>query len=79
MGDEEALSRRARPQSQTRASDDEWLSEAEAARLLRISPRTLRWWRSKGMAPPWARVGKQVLYRRSAVLKWLEDKEKGGP
>ncbi len=58
---------------------DELLTEAEAARLLRIAPRTLRWWRSKGTGPPYVRLGRRVMYRRAAVLKWLEEKEKGHP
>ena len=58
---------------------DALLTEVEAARLLRIAPRTLRWWRQKGTGPPYVRLGRRVMYRRTAVQKWIEDKEKGGP
>ena len=57
---------------------DTLLSEGDCAALLHTSRRSLQRWRQQGTGPPWIRVGKRVLYRREAVLKWLEDKEKGG-
>jgi len=57
--------------------DDELLTETEAARVLKVSPRTLRRWRAVGEGPPWTRLGpRQVRYRRAALLRWLEENEK---
>jgi hypothetical protein len=60
-------------------SDDEpFLTETEAAEVLRISPRTLRRWRQKRSAgkgipaPPVAGYsGRHALYRRSELLAWI--------
>lgn len=45
----------------------EWLTNAEAARLLSISPATLRDYRAKGRSPRFHKRGHAVLYRRSDV------------
>jgi DNA-binding transcriptional MerR regulator len=55
------------------------LTEDEAARLLRVAPRSLRRWRAIGTGPPYTRAGRRVLYRRAAVLKWLQDNERRAP
>ncbi|MDC7122382.1 helix-turn-helix domain-containing protein [Cellulomonas fimi] len=53
--------------------DDPLLRTAEVAPLLRCSPETLRVWRYRRQGPPYVKAGRQVLYRRSAVVQWLED------
>ena len=54
----------------------ELLTEAEAAALLRLSPGTLKQWRTNkrhaGKAPPYIQRGRgRVLYLRSDLLAWI--------
>jgi hypothetical protein len=32
-------------------------------------------WNKKGTGPPYHRVDRQLLYRKSEVLKWLEGRD----
>jgi DNA-binding transcriptional MerR regulator len=60
-------------------SDDEpFLTEAEAAQVIRVSARTLRRWRAQDTGPPVAGyAGRRALYRRSELLAWLRRSERG--
>lgn len=42
----------------------------ETARYIRVSLRTLRYWRTTGQAPPGARFGRNVMFDRIAVDEW---------
>ena len=56
-----------------------FLTEQEAAALIRVSPRTLRRWRQHGTGPPVAGyAGRRALYRRSELLAWLRRQREGG-
>ena len=54
----------------------EFLTKEELAVELRRNPRTLDRWNVLGMGPPRTLVGRQVLYRRSSLLKWLAAQER---
>lgn len=55
------------------APDFDLLTEHEAAALLKFSPHALRSWRSRGLEPPFIRVGgRAIRYRRQDLLDWLE-------
>jgi hypothetical protein len=54
---------------------DDILDERQTAAVLHTSVRSLRRWRSEGRGPPFAKVGKNVLYRYGGILKWLERRE----
>ena len=43
----------------------------EAAAFLRISPRTLVSWRSRGMGPTYIKVGRRVVYLQRDIVAWL--------
>jgi hypothetical protein len=45
-------------------SHEALLTEAETARLLCQSPRTLQAWRIQGAGPPYVKIGRCVRYRR---------------
>lgn len=45
----------------------DWLTTAEAAKLLGLTPDTLRDYRAKGRSPRYHKRGHAVLYRRSDV------------
>ena len=51
---------------------DSLLTEVHAARLLRMSERTLQTWRIKGTGPSFIRAGRAVRYRRCDILAWIE-------
>jgi len=52
-------------------SDDEFLSEADLCRLLRVKARTAQRWRAEGSGPAFVRAGgRRILYRRQDVEAW---------
>jgi len=48
-----------------------FLTEAQVAERLAISPRTLQMWRVKGGGPVFTKVGAAVRYSPEAVADWL--------
>ena len=53
----------------------EFLTREELAVELRRNKRTLDRWAVLGMGPPRTYVGRQILYRRASVEKWLSAQE----
>ncbi len=53
----------------------EFFTKEELAAELRRKPRTLDRWEVLGVEPPRTHVGRQVLYRRARVQKWLVAQE----
>jgi hypothetical protein len=50
-----------------------FLNEADTARLLRLSSRTLQRWRVKGGDPQFTRMGaKRVGYSPQAIAQWAD-------
>lgn len=47
-----------------------FLTQAEAAELLRVSPRTLERHRVAGTGPKFVKAGRRVLYRQSDLQAW---------
>jgi hypothetical protein len=54
----------------------EFLTKEELAVELRRNKRTLDRWEVLGMGPPRTLIGRQILYRRSSLLKWLAAQER---
>ncbi len=54
----------------------EYLDDAQLAHELNVSPRTVARWRAMREGPPVTRVGRRVMYRRSAVEAWLVELER---
>ena len=48
------------------------VSEAEAARLIGVSARTMVNWRASGTGPRAVRAGGRVLYAVTELQRWLE-------
>ena len=48
------------------------IRETEAARILDVSPMTLRHWRSAGTGPSYVKIGGRVRYRTSDLDDWIE-------
>lgn len=56
-------------------STDQLLHESDAAKLLAVSPRTLRNWRCLGQGPRYVRIsGRCIRYRQSDLLSFIEAK-----
>jgi Helix-turn-helix domain len=48
-----------------------FLTEGEAARLLRLSGRTMQRLRRRGLGPPYARLGfRRVVYEHARLIAW---------
>jgi len=62
---------RTRP-PQTPHANDELLTIAEVADVIRVPVATLRYWRHFGSGPNSFRIGRSVRYWRSEVLHWRE-------
>ena len=50
--------------------NQEFLTQREAAALLRLSPRTLERHRISGTGPLFVAAGRRRLYRRTDILAW---------
>ena len=60
--------------------NDELFTLAEVAKLLRVPPATLRYWRHLSTGPRSFRVGRHVRYYRADHDAWLRDQRgAGGP
>jgi len=56
-----------------------WISRTSLARELDVCEETLRRWADARRGPAFVRAGRKILYRRSAVLEWLETQEMESP
>lgn len=57
----------------TEYSENQLLAEKTAAKLLALSPRTLRNWRVQGNGPKFVKVSKRAIrYRYGDLIKWSE-------
>jgi predicted DNA-binding transcriptional regulator AlpA len=65
------------PSKERPTSDDELLTIAEVAAIVRAPVATLRYWRHLGTGPRSFRVGRGVRYWRTDVTAWLEAQSKG--
>ena len=51
----------------------EILDPEEAAHFLRLSPRTLEYYRQKDRGPVYSKLGKNVVYEREALRQWVRE------
>ncbi len=58
-------------------NDEHMLEAAEAAKYIHVSYDTILRWAKEGKIPS-SRPGHRVLFRKSALDKWLADHEQGG-
>jgi hypothetical protein len=55
------------------------LPEAEVARQLHVTRRTLQIWRSRRTGPAPTIVGRSVYYARASIAAWLASLERPNP
>ena len=58
----------------TIAKDELFLTEDEAARLIRLRISTLQNWRHRGVGPEFCKVGSRVVYSREKLLAWMKSR-----
>jgi hypothetical protein len=51
---------------------DEFYTDPQFAALVQRSTRTTESWRRRGGGPPFIRLGRRILYRKSDVELWLK-------
>jgi len=56
-----------------------WISRTDLAQELGVCEETLRRWADARRGPVFVKAGRKILYRRSAVLEWLETQEDVSP
>jgi predicted DNA-binding transcriptional regulator AlpA len=55
---------------------DDYLSEDEAITALGYKHKRTLWrWRTRGEGPPFVKIGRRVMYRRSSLATWLAGQE----
>ena len=58
---------------------EKMLSAAKVAEQLDVPERTLADWRSRGLGPAFARIGRHVRYRPEDVERWVKGRVASGP
>jgi hypothetical protein len=53
----------------------DFLTEAQCAKMLGRTVRTLRIWRTQGTGPAYTRIGAEIRYRVDAIREWLIARE----
>jgi hypothetical protein len=53
----------------------DYLSCAETAKVLGVTPLTLGRWRTKRQGPPVTKLGGRFLYKKSSLTAWLTAQE----
>jgi hypothetical protein len=65
--------------NRTTNEHDPWLRTKEAAKHVKMSPRTLERWRVRGDGPMFSKAGPglraRVLYKKSDLDAWLAERE----
>jgi len=69
---EEMLKAQARP---IHEGHDVLLTTEQASEYLHLAVQTLAGLRVKGGGPVYQRVGRRIMYRRSAIEAWLKERE----
>lgn len=52
-----------------------FMSTREVSALTSVTQSTLRYWRHCNEGPPSFVLGRRVVYRRAAVLEWIQQQE----
>ncbi|GFE57411.1 AlpA family transcriptional regulator [Geobacter sp. AOG1] len=56
---------------------DRLMDQKEVADMLRISTKTLEYWRWKDIGPKFFKIGRMVRYRMSDVIVYIQGEEVG--
>jgi hypothetical protein len=64
---------------QTSDPFDEFMTDEDYQRHRGFGPRAAQYERQHGLGPPYVKMGKRVIYRKSAVARWLCEQERHPP
>ncbi|HXW22032.1 MAG TPA: helix-turn-helix domain-containing protein [Rhodomicrobium sp.] len=70
------MQKTATPSGSGKPRQDEILTESEASKILKLSPRTLQAWRVSGNGPRFHSLGRAVRYRRADLDDWLASRSR---
>lgn len=59
--------------------DDDLLTLAEVAEILRVPVSTVRWWRQLGEGPSFFKIGRHLLTTASEVRRYVDAARRGTP
>jgi excisionase family DNA binding protein len=54
----------------------EYLTEKEAAEILKVSPYTLAKLRKEGNGPPYVKIGGSIRYIKETIQEWVKAQER---
>lgn len=57
-------------------SDDDLLTLAEVAVIVKVPVNTLRWWRQRGDGPVFFKLGRHLVTTRGDLQRWIEEQRK---
>ena len=57
--------------------DEDFLTLAEAAAILRKPVNTLRWWRQRGTGPRFFKIGRHLVTTIGDLRAWIEEQKQG--
>ncbi len=60
------------------ADQGRFMSRAELAELMGVTPRAVRAWASKGTGPEYIRVGRTCRYETRDVEQWIKESKRKG-
>ena len=63
--------------SMPEGTDDDLLTLAEVAAILRVPVNTVRWWRQLGEGPTFFKIGRHLVITVGDLKAWIEDRKHG--
>lgn len=59
-------------------TDEDFLTLAEVAAILRVPVNTLRWWRQRGEGPRFFKIGRHLVTTIGDLRVWIEAQKRSG-
>jgi hypothetical protein len=59
-------------------TDEDFLTLAEVAAILRVPVNTLRWWRQRGEGPRFFKIGRHLVTTIGDLRVWIETQKRSG-
>jgi hypothetical protein len=59
-------------------NDEDLLTLAEVAAILRVPVNTLRWWRQRGEGPQFFKIGRHLVTTIGELKGWINDQKNTG-
>jgi hypothetical protein len=56
-------------------TDEDFLTLAEVAAILRVPVNTLRWWRQRGRGPRFFKIGRRLVTTIGDLKRWIDEQK----